>query len=79
MIRISRSRSSPRTGRRILLVSAAIAVIGLLPLLLHLMLSPSRGDPAGLVLLAIGAALAALVGSGVGSRRSLLQRLLNRE
>ncbi len=79
MNRTPRSRTAPRTGGRILLISTAIALIGLLPLLLYLLLAPARGDPAGLILLAVGAGLVALASGGLGSLRTLLRRLLGRD
>lgn len=78
MDRSSRTKGFSRSGLRILLVSLGITLIGVLPLLLWMALTPGGEPPMGLVLLAVGAVVVGLIGNG-GPIGSFLRRLLRRE
>jgi hypothetical protein len=54
-------------GRRILITSFAVGVVGVTPLLLYMLFGPSDGNPIGLGLLAVVAAPISVGGMALGA------------
>jgi hypothetical protein len=66
VIHVALAASRRSYGLRILLISAAVAVVGISPLLLYILLGPSNGNPIGLGLLAMLAVPVAAIGGVIG-------------
>ena len=66
------------SGRTILVFGIAVAVIGVLPLLLYIELGPEDGNPIGLGLLAMAALPTGAVIAAVGLIKIVVQFFLRR-
>jgi hypothetical protein len=65
--RIKQSAPTHNYGVRIFLASLVLGAAGIAPLLFYILLGPADGNPIGLGLLAVVAALASIAGMAIGS------------
>jgi hypothetical protein len=63
------------SGKRISLASGTLALLGVGPLLLYVLLGPADGNPIGLGLLAVASAPFALAGGVIGLIKLLVEFL----
>lgn len=68
----------PWTGAKIMLLSLAIGVAGVLPLLLYAVLGPEDGNPIGLGLLMVAAVPVAGLGLVIGFIRLVIEQFTSR-
>jgi hypothetical protein len=63
---------------KFLLRSLSVGAVGIAPLLLYILLGPKNGNPIGLGLLAVLAALVATVGAAIGAVTLLVEYFARR-
>lgn len=66
------------SGRKILVVSAAAGLAGVLPLVLYIVFGPAHGNPIGLGLLAVAVLPFAGVGAAVGLIKMIVEHFVRR-
>lgn len=71
-------RSDAPTGIKIMLISIAPAILGMIPLLLYIIFGPANGNPIGLGLLFVAGIAVSMLGFLLGLLWLLVGHLLNR-